>query len=424
MGTLTYPITLDYRANWGLWEAYRECILQEYLDLFEGNFTIQRDNGLLVVEGRGPTLDIPDLLLGHSNKEAQHRGQFGEGTKIGWLVFVREGIHFTLHSGDRIYTARKSTKYNQPVMKVEWEEAEHFPGARYEIDWPEGEPLYEDRVVRPGDPRILYTDVFGRSILQEGGEPNIYVKGLWICKSRPWANNSAFSYDLRDVKLSEDRNIAETWTILQEVGRIWASVTDHSLLTQFYQAVKDTLAEKHANMYGGLQDKRAHAKAFKEIFGSRAVLQTDEELTGEAEYRGAESVLLPNSLREALMGAVETDREYIQELEGSAQVFVPDKKLDADELKVLRMIRRLAAKINSKLKVKAYLFATENKGASIQGNVMRISRSRLADPKEALASLIHELGHNQFGTQDATAEMVQAVCQMGSQLLLPYVWRG
>lgn len=423
MGELTYPMTLEYRKEWGLWEALRECVYQEYLDLFPG-FTIKRVNGRLIVEGRGPTLDIPDLLLGHTNKKAHHRGQFGEGTKIGWLVFVREGVDFNLHSGKRRYWARETIKYGQPVMKVLWEDAELFEGARYSIAWPEDEPLYEDRVVRPGDPRVLYTDPFGRSILQEEGRPSIYVKGLWICKSRPYAKDTAFSYDLRDVKLSEDRNIPQVWSITQEIGRLWASVSDPELLVQFYQAVKDNMAERDASMYEGLQDRGAHAIAFKEVFGGRAVLQTDTGLKREAEYRGAVAVNLPTSMTEALAGAVQTDSEYVHELEGAAQVFVPDKKLDKDELKALKMARRLAAKVDSALKVKAYIFSDANTGASIQGDIMRVSRASLADPKEVLKSLIHELAHHQYGAKDATAAMVEAACAMGAELLLSYVWRG
>lgn len=422
MGELTYPIELTYRESWGRWEALRECVYQEMLDLFPG-FTIERVNGKLVVEGRGPTLEIADLLLGHSNKTAAQIGQFGDGTKIGWLVFVREGIKFSLHTGDKIFTAKKSKKYGQPVMKVTWKEAENFPGARYKIEWPEGESLYEDRVVRPGDPRILYTDPFCRSILQEEGRPNIYVKGLWICKARPYSKDTAFSYNLKDVKLSEDRNIPQSWTITQEIGRVWASVSDPELLVQFYQAVKDKMAEKDTTFYDELRDKGAHAVAFKEVFGGRAVLQTDTDMKREAEYRGAEPVFLPSSLATALEGAVDTDRSYIAELEGSSQTLVPDSKLGKDELKALKMARRLVAKINPTLKVKAYVI-TSGAEANIQGKTMRLSRQLLANPEMVLEAIVHEMGHSEYGTGDATAEMVEAACKIGARLLLPYVWRG
>ena len=35
MPSIVYPITRDYRAQWTLWDAFRECIYQEFLDLFQ-----------------------------------------------------------------------------------------------------------------------------------------------------------------------------------------------------------------------------------------------------------------------------------------------------------------------------------------------------------------------------------------------------
>ena len=35
MPRIVYHITSNYRAQWDLWESVRECIYQEFLDLFK-----------------------------------------------------------------------------------------------------------------------------------------------------------------------------------------------------------------------------------------------------------------------------------------------------------------------------------------------------------------------------------------------------
>ena len=99
MPSIIYPITAGYRAQWQLWDSLRECIYQEFLDLFE-DWTIEQADGRTVIEGCGAALNLRHLLLGASDKTETQRGQFGEGTKLGWLVFLREGVPFTLTSGE------------------------------------------------------------------------------------------------------------------------------------------------------------------------------------------------------------------------------------------------------------------------------------------------------------------------------------
>jgi hypothetical protein len=85
MPSIIYPITRDYRAQWQLWDAFRECIWQEFLDLFE-TWTVEQADGKTIIEGCGAHMALRHLLLGGSDKTEQQRGQFGEGTKLGWLV--------------------------------------------------------------------------------------------------------------------------------------------------------------------------------------------------------------------------------------------------------------------------------------------------------------------------------------------------
>ena len=85
MPSIVYPITSNYRAQWDLWDSLRECIYQEFLDLFK-SWKITRQDDLTIIEGHGAHINLRNLLLGGSDKGENQRGRFGEGTKLGWLV--------------------------------------------------------------------------------------------------------------------------------------------------------------------------------------------------------------------------------------------------------------------------------------------------------------------------------------------------
>ena len=146
MPSIIYPMTAGYRRSWTRWDALRECVYQEFLDLFK-SWTITQADGRTVVEGHGAHINLRNLLLGASDKQEEHRGRFGEGTKLGWLVLLREQIPFTLTSGDvHGLHARWADLYGEQVMEVCWEDGPFFAGSRYELAYTS--ELWEERVVR------------------------------------------------------------------------------------------------------------------------------------------------------------------------------------------------------------------------------------------------------------------------------------
>ena len=54
MPSIVYPITRNYRAQWELPDAFRECIWQEFLDLFEDWIIEQADGRTVTVPGAAP----------------------------------------------------------------------------------------------------------------------------------------------------------------------------------------------------------------------------------------------------------------------------------------------------------------------------------------------------------------------------------
>ena len=292
-----------------------------------------------------------------------------------------------------------------------------------------GESALEEifpRFSRPGDPRILFTDPFGRSILEEN-LPGIYVKGIWVQAARGYGRSYTFGYNLADVEMNRDRGVVDSWNVNSEVGKLWASVADEALLVRFWQAVKDQMAEKGASMHGcTIANKPGMKRAFKETYGSNAVLKTTSHMNTEATYRGAKVVTEAEvggyGLKDVVTELVGTDAQYVAEMEGGDRKYMPDSKLSASALKTLKMLRRLAKRIGAKGRIFAYILPPVVNGECYKDDI-RVSLRLLGNDEQAIATWLHEEAHRQHNAPDASAALVNAVSKVAAQLITTYACR-
>ena len=421
---ITFPISLEYVDGWGDWEVCRELASNAF-DA-DPNFQIRKDGNTLQVADEGDGMSIRHLLFGVSEKEDGARGQFGEGLKLALLVLTRMGLRADIYSDDLHLWNEPDEIDGTPVFAVCWQKVEHHPGTLVQVhQWPH--PIYEQRFLRPGDPRILFTDQFGRSILEQES-PDIFVKGIWVCPGTisGYSHGYAFGYDLPNVKMNRDRAVVSSWELNYEVAKAWASVTDYDLLYRFWAAVKDNMAEHQCNMHGA--DVRSSPKmkgAFQDVFGKNVVIGTDDQMQNEAQYRGATvmsdgqiGVGLANLARE-LVGS---DAEYVQQMEGADNIFQPDRKLPEFQLKNLKTLRRLARRIGKeRQEIRAYIMPGA-KGKTHRGNI-RVATNVLDHLEDSIATWVHEQAHISSGTDDATADHVSAVARIGAEVIASYVRR-
>jgi len=429
MEKLTFPMSLDYVSDWGAWEVVRE-LCSNAMDA-DPNFRIHKDdNGSLLVCDDGDGMSIRHLLFGISEKEEGSRGQFGEGLKLALLVLTRMELRADIYSGDLHLWNEPDEIDGTPVFAVCWKKIEpqtFDSGTIIEVyNWPHS--IYEQRFLRPGDPRIVFTDQFGRSILEQES-PDIFVKGIWVCPGTTsgYGTGYTFGYDLPDIKMNRDRAVINTWDLNYEVAKVWASVTDYDLLYRFWTAVKDNAAEHYCNMAGAkIRSSPNMKRAFQDVFGKNVVIGTDEHMKNEAQYRGAtvlDGTNVGTGLAEMVTGLVGSDAEYVQEMEGTDVVFQPDKKLEDHRLKNLRTIRRLAKRIgNDRQQIKAYIMPSRILGEAYQGNI-RVSTGVLDDLEDTIATWLHEQAHITSGTDDATAAHANAIAEIGAEVIASYVRR-
>ena len=432
MNEIVFPITLDYVSHWNDngWPIARE-LAANALDSDPG-FRMGLQNGVFWVEDSGPGLAIRHLLIGVSEKSSANSvGQFGEGLKLALLALTRDELTAHIYSGDYHLWNEPAEMEGEQVFKIVWEHLEpqqaYEVGTRIEVpNWPF--KTFEERFLRPGDPRVLFTDPFGRSILEED-TPGIYVKGIWVQRARGYGQSYTFGYNLQDTEMNRDRGVVDSWSVNAEVGKIWASVTDEALLERFWQSVKDMMAEKSCYMHGcPIANKKGMRTAFQEVYGKDAVIETSESMAREAAYRGARVISAAEigggiGLKGVVAELVGTDAQHVAQMEGGDRMYLPDKKLPADKLKILKMLRRMAKRIGvTRGNVFAYILPAGTHGERHKDDI-RISLARLGHDEAALATWIHEEAHRQHGTPDATAAHVNAVAQVAAQLIASYACR-
>ena len=425
MNEIVFPMTLDYVSDWTSWDVVREIVSNSF-DVDPGFRMGIDENKTFWVEDSGDGLAVKSLLFGVSEKAnpEKSRGQFGEGLKLALLVLTRMGYHARVYSNDLVMWNEHAQLHGQEVFKIVWEQVSPSrQGTRVEIaNW--SNKSYESRFLRPGDPRIIFTDPFGRSVLDQDA-PDIFVKGVWVQKANHGRYAYTFGYDLKDVKMNRDRGVIDSWEANGEIGKTWASVTDQGLLERFWQAVKDYNAESSCHVFGhDIASRQGFERAFKSVYGERVVVKTGDVTATEAQYRGAEpleTVGLSFSLKQVMTDLVGTDTEYVNEMEGRAAVYVPDKKLEDDQARNIKLARRLAKRVGHDGKVQAYVL--QDGVAMTQNGEIKLSLGVLADAESTIQSLLHELAHVLFGTNDATADHVSGVARVASNMVLSYARR-
>lgn len=428
MRSITFPITLDYCEHVGPkgWFIARELAtnaLDSDPGMTMGIMETADEGRTLWVQSRGDGLAIKHLLLGVSEKANAEKaiGQFGEGLKLALLLLTREELRANIYSGNRHLWNEPAEMEGEQVFKIVWEEGNNshlpFDGTRVEVaNWPY--ESHESRILRAGDPRVVFTDPFGRSILSQD-IPDIFVKGIWVQKAKSYGAPYAFGYNLVDVKIGRDRGIVDSWDANGEVGKVWSSVTDPDLLEQFWQAAKDNAGEQNCRVAGlEISSRRAFKQAFQGVYGKRAVLETSDGMAREARHRGAEPVKVGYTLDAVVKDMVGSDVAYVQEMEGASRVHVPDAKLPGKKRNTLKLLRRLLTRAGFSGKTAAYIIP-KRLGEAHKGNI-RISQSLLGDEREALITALHEAAHAKCNTADATPEHQNAALGIAADIILSY----
>jgi len=409
---IAYPISLQYRKHWGEWEAIRE-IVQNSLDECESFEILQTDEGT-VIRDSGSGLAVKHLLFGVSEKKSKDsRGRFGEGLKIALVVLKRLGYDVTIRSnGLEVKTSTHEIEGERCLKLLYRKIDNHTDGTEVIIHGYKGS-AFEDRFTINKTPVWRGTTIFGdKAEIYEEQPTRLYVKDIYV-QDLP---NAMFSYNLWDVRLEESRNIADSWSLSYEIGRLWMNVGDYNLLVKFMEAIKLKKWEYH-NCYFNYSSNHPHefVKAFKEVFGQNAFVKCSNTWSSEAEWRGGVPVELPSELQEGFIrSGIPTDEAFVLMKSGRTRVPVDDSELSETQLENLLKLRKVAKRLtehrDKKIQVRAFKLPPDEEGVWMkQSGVIAISTSALNSFLHAFSVFHHELTHALYGVGDGTHGMIHAL---------------
>lgn len=236
-----YELTIsnNYVPDWTYIEAFRE-LFQNALDNEITNpenkmeFNYNSEEGIISITNKTSILEIDTLLLGHTTKANDKNtiGRHGEGYKVAFMVLLREGKKIKVYNyGNReIWTVRlvKSRKYNGQLITTVDVEKEAFwknvPDNDLTIEvtgvTQEEYNSIKEKNLHLRESVERFEVPYSGSILTGKEEKcNIYVKGLFVCKSE----GLEYGYDFEPsvIELDRDRKLLRQIDITWETSVMW-----------------------------------------------------------------------------------------------------------------------------------------------------------------------------------------------------------
>jgi hypothetical protein len=334
------PIMKTYLPKWKVWEGLRE-IVQNGIDeqtQHDNAFDMQYHHyeAKLTIRNAGATLDPRAFLFGYTSKTNDDStiGQYGEGLKLGVLALVRakKGLIITVGRDAWVACFKRSKKFNATILYFEIHKdvrdaadandvAVIITGVtkkEYETMCARILPLMNTR------PTELGANNYHGSVLTDPDQKGrLYVKGIWVCDKK----DLAFGYNFGGrVEVNRDRNFIADWDVSYHASHaISAMMRDHmddkKLMRRVYDVLKGGRRgtkrfreAEHLASALSAEVKAEFAEMFKKKHGKRAVPVTDENGAKQAEFCGAQGVVVPQSLTDALaeiegMGAKDLARQ-------------------------------------------------------------------------------------------------------------------
>lgn len=221
-GKIEYGFGKEYLSKWTLKEALRE-VFQNYIDYGKYDVYIENieDNSDLVTV-RIANDYIPDKLeflrIGNSFKANSNSiGHHGEGLKVAFLIFLREGLLFKILTKDlSIIPVWSNDELVGETLRIQYEDGfnELHQFVTY-FECPRN--IYEEfinDIIKEDD--LIHTTYYGDIVNKPKG--NIYSGNLFVCNIKQLSN----SYNIKPeyLPLDRDRSIPNDFDIEYYTSRI------------------------------------------------------------------------------------------------------------------------------------------------------------------------------------------------------------
>lgn len=212
---IQYGFGLDYLKTWNIQHALRE-IFQNYLDY--GHYDIQaveeKGTGNIIVKLSNdytPT-DLEFLRVGNSGKANDNTtiGQHGEGLKMAFLIFKREGLKIKLRTQTHEFSPTTYTNELGECFGIEYTKHKKVL-KNFEIIFTIPQTYYDTfiKTVITKDDVLWESPTYGRIVAKQKGD--IYVGGLFVCSNKNFSK--AYDFNPQHIKLDRDRAMPSSFEI-------------------------------------------------------------------------------------------------------------------------------------------------------------------------------------------------------------------
>ena len=222
-GKIEYGFGREYLSNWTLKEALRE-VFQNYIDYGEYNITTEEiEDTSNYIKVRISNNYIPEKLeflrIGNTDKQGNSNaiGHHGEGLKVAFLIFLREGLSFRILTKDLAITSTWSIDdLVGETLRIQYANGynELHKFVTY-FDCPRD--IYEEfinDIICEDD--IMYNHLYGSIVDKPQG--NIYSGNLFVCNIDKLS--SAYNIKPEYLPLDRDRSIPSNFDVEYYTSKI------------------------------------------------------------------------------------------------------------------------------------------------------------------------------------------------------------
>ncbi len=237
--TIQYGIGKDYLSNWGIKEALRE-IFQNYFDygLYDIIEEDIRDKVKITISNNYVPDSFEFLQIGKSIKSGEAIGKHGEGLKMAFMIFLREGLFMQILTGNKRIIAKWNQSLVGETLALNVIESKNSIDDTFTIEFICPIDIYQEfknNTIADGD--IIFKDNYHGSIVNKP-QGNIYSGRLFVCNLK----NLKKAYDIPPnlLSLDRDRCVPNSFEVSYHTSNINTSQAGFDFVDQEYDDTKYT----------------------------------------------------------------------------------------------------------------------------------------------------------------------------------------
>lgn len=301
------PITMDYVANWGLWEAFRE-LLQNWLDSKKaGTFTSTR------LTQQDTVLPLKSLLLGFSSKrdDISAIGGYGEGYKLALLVLTRLQKYPVIRNGKDLweFEAKFSTNFQIETLHITINE-DYFNDDSNElyIQYDELSPdeiaEITEKCLQLQSPGIRHSGYYGDILVGEEYAGKLYVNGLYVNET---TLNYGYNIKPEFLKLERDRRTVDNFDLVWTTGKMWLDTREYDTVAEMIESDIPDVA--HIGSSSDVELREACYRLFRKNSPEAIPVATEEHIK-EAAFC-APTRIVTNAFRQLIISSPQWENSLI-----------------------------------------------------------------------------------------------------------------